>query len=60
MLRDGGALVVITPVVENTPEERRGIALDEDEIALLATGWQTVERLFTPGPTKGDPGQLSI
>ncbi|MEV6175583.1 class I SAM-dependent methyltransferase [Streptomyces sp. NPDC052015] len=35
-LRDGGALVVITPVAETTPEERRGIALDEDEIAVLA------------------------
>ncbi|MFE9137965.1 methyltransferase, FxLD system [Streptomyces sp. NPDC007355] len=48
-LRDGGALVVITPVVENTPEGRRGIALDEDEITLLATGWQTVERLDADG-----------
>ncbi|CAL9361177.1 Protein-L-isoaspartate O-methyltransferase [Streptomyces sp. enrichment culture] len=44
-LRDGGALVVITPVVENTPDERRGIALDEGEIALVAAGWRTVERL---------------
>lgn len=44
-LRPGGALVVITPVVEHTPEERRRIALDEDEIALLTEGWETVERL---------------
>ncbi|GHJ26830.1 hypothetical protein TPA0910_12630 [Streptomyces hygroscopicus subsp. sporocinereus] len=44
-LRPGGALVVITPVVEHTPEERRGIALDEDEIGLLTEGWETVERL---------------
>ncbi|MFF9624802.1 methyltransferase, FxLD system [Streptomyces griseosporeus] len=51
-LRDGGALVVITPVVQNTPEERRGIALDEDEIAVLAAGWETVERL--------DAGSLAI
>ncbi|MGW2033764.1 methyltransferase, FxLD system [Streptomyces sp. NPDC001811] len=43
-LRDGGALVVITPVVANTPEERRGIALDEDEIAVLVAGWETMER----------------
>ncbi|WP_327309639.1 methyltransferase, FxLD system (plasmid) [Streptomyces sp. NBC_01298] len=48
-LRDGGALVVITPVVENTPEERRGIALDEDEITLLGAGWETVERLDADG-----------
>ncbi|MFF3501520.1 methyltransferase, FxLD system [Streptomyces sp. NPDC003247] len=48
-LRDGGALVVITPVVENTPAERRGIALDEDEIALAAAGWETVERLDADG-----------
>ncbi len=40
-LRDGGALVVITPVAENTPEERRGIALDEDEIAQVSTGWRS-------------------
>ncbi|MFD8789617.1 methyltransferase, FxLD system [Streptomyces vinaceus] len=48
-LRDGSALVVITPVVENTPEERRGIALDEDEITLLCAGWETVERLDADG-----------
>ncbi|MFJ7969641.1 methyltransferase, FxLD system [Streptomyces sp. NPDC096324] len=48
-LRDGGALVVITPVVENTPKERRGIALDEDEITLLGANWETVERLDTNG-----------
>nr|WP_024127530.1 methyltransferase, FxLD system [Streptomyces sp. F12]AHE40293.1 Putative O-methyltransferase [Streptomyces sp. F12] len=48
-LRDGGALVVITPVAETTPEERRGIALDEDEIAALAAGWERVERLDADG-----------
>ncbi|MEU2226719.1 methyltransferase, FxLD system [Streptomyces sp. NPDC018347] len=48
-LRVGGALVVITPVAETTPEERRGIALDEDEIAVLASGWETVERLDADG-----------
>ncbi|GHG12323.1 methyltransferase, FxLD system [Streptomyces filamentosus] len=48
-LRDGGALVVITPVVETTPEERRGIALDDDEIALLSAGWKAVERLDADG-----------
>ncbi|MEV7839239.1 methyltransferase, FxLD system [Streptomyces albidoflavus] len=48
-LRDGGALVVITPVTATTPEERRAIALDEDEIAVLAAGWKTVERLDADG-----------
>ncbi|WP_079170888.1 methyltransferase, FxLD system [Streptomyces sp. CC53] len=48
-LRDGGALVVITPVVENTPEERREIALDDDEIDPLTAGWKTVERLDADG-----------
>ncbi|MGW2485614.1 methyltransferase, FxLD system [Streptomyces sp. NPDC001606] len=48
-LRDGGALVIITPVAANTPEERRGIALDEDEITVLAAGWETVERMDADG-----------
>ncbi|MEU9069870.1 MULTISPECIES: bifunctional class I SAM-dependent methyltransferase/NUDIX hydrolase [Streptomyces] len=48
-LRGGGTLVVITPVVGNTPAERRGIALDEDELTLLGAGWETVERLDADG-----------
>ncbi|MGW1127995.1 methyltransferase, FxLD system [Streptomyces sp. NPDC002526] len=48
-LRDGCALVVITPVVRTTPDERRGIALDEDEIALLGAAWESVERLDADG-----------
>ncbi|WP_369148970.1 methyltransferase [Streptomyces sp. R44] len=43
-LRPGGALVVITPVAEHTPEERRGTALDEDEIVLLTGHWERAER----------------
>ncbi|MFI9627316.1 class I SAM-dependent methyltransferase [Streptomyces sp. NPDC052042] len=43
-LRPGGALVVITPVVEHTPAQRRGVALDEDEIGLLTGGWERAER----------------
>ncbi|MER5889507.1 NUDIX hydrolase [Streptomyces sp. NPDC001941] len=43
-LRSDGALVIITPTAGNTPEERRGIALDEDEIALVRSGWETTER----------------
>ncbi|MFB7513180.1 class I SAM-dependent methyltransferase [Streptomyces sp. NPDC056144] len=48
-LRDGGALVVITPIADRTPEERRAIALDEDEITLLGAGWTTVKRLDADG-----------
>ncbi|MFD0378079.1 methyltransferase, FxLD system [Streptomyces sp. NPDC127112] len=48
-LRVGGALVVITPLADDTPEERRAIALDEGEIALLGGGWEAVERLDADG-----------
>ncbi|WP_342668121.1 methyltransferase domain-containing protein [Streptomyces violens] len=48
-LRPGGALVVITPVAANTPEERRRIALDEHEIDLLTEGWAQVERCDADG-----------
>ncbi|WP_199807792.1 methyltransferase, FxLD system [Streptomyces sp. NRRL S-350] len=48
-LRKGGALVVITPVVEDTPQERRAIALGEDEIALVTSGWETAQRLDADG-----------
>ncbi|MFE3738542.1 class I SAM-dependent methyltransferase [Streptomyces sp. NPDC059134] len=48
-LRAGGALVVITPVVENTPERRRNIALDEDELALLGEGFATAGRFDADG-----------
>ncbi|OKI00964.1 hypothetical protein A6A06_18940 [Streptomyces sp. CB02923] len=42
-LRQGGALVVITPTVTNTPDERRHIALDEDELEALADGFHSAE-----------------
>nr|WP_180218781.1 class I SAM-dependent methyltransferase [Streptomyces albus] len=48
-LRTGGAVVVITPVAANTPEERRNVALDEDEIELLAESWEEVERYDAEG-----------
>ncbi|CAM5605839.1 methyltransferase, FxLD system [Streptomyces diastaticus] len=48
-LCEGGALVVITPTVENTPSEQRDIALDEDELTLLGAGWATVKRLDAAG-----------
>ncbi|WP_406116327.1 methyltransferase, FxLD system [Streptomyces sp. NBC_01014] len=43
-LREGGALVIITPIVENTPDERRHIALDENELAALTDGFEHVEQ----------------
>ncbi|MEU3607976.1 class I SAM-dependent methyltransferase [Streptomyces sp. NPDC035033] len=43
-LRPGGAVVVITPVAAHTPPERRGIALDEDEIRVLAGPWEQADR----------------
>ncbi|MGW1107353.1 methyltransferase, FxLD system [Streptomyces sp. NPDC002540] len=48
-LRDGGALVIITPVVEHTPDERRHIALDEDELATLIDGFLDVDRFDAAG-----------
>ncbi|MET7496295.1 methyltransferase domain-containing protein [Streptomyces sp900116325] len=43
-LRPGGALVLITPLAADTPAERRGIALDEDELAGLQDRWAAAER----------------
>jgi protein-L-isoaspartate(D-aspartate) O-methyltransferase len=48
-LRPGGTVCVITPVAGTTPAGRRSIALDEDEIALLSTGWGTAERYDADG-----------
>ncbi|MFB6784788.1 hypothetical protein ACFCX0_48015 [Streptomyces sp. NPDC056352] len=48
-LRKDGALVVITPVAEHTPEERRHIALDEYELATLTDGFGHVERFNAEG-----------
>ncbi|MFJ9967172.1 methyltransferase, FxLD system [Streptomyces avermitilis] len=48
-LREGGALVIITPIVENTPEERRHIALDENELAALTDGFEDVEQFDAEG-----------
>ncbi|MFR9757117.1 class I SAM-dependent methyltransferase [Streptomyces sp. TR06-5] len=44
LLRPGGALVVVTPVAEYLPSERRHIALDTDEIARLSQGWGESEQ----------------
>ncbi|MFD8716862.1 methyltransferase, FxLD system [Streptomyces sp. NPDC059629] len=43
-LRPDGTLVVITPTITNVPEDRRDIALDEDELGLLCEGWRFAER----------------
>ncbi|MEV6566702.1 methyltransferase, FxLD system [Streptomyces kronopolitis] len=48
-LRAGGALVVTTPVAATTPQDRRHIALDEEEISLLTEGWSRVERCDAEG-----------
>ncbi|MER7980430.1 bifunctional class I SAM-dependent methyltransferase/NUDIX hydrolase [Streptomyces sp. NPDC095817] len=48
-LREGGALVIITPIVENTPQERRHIALDEGELQALTDGFEYAERLDAGG-----------
>lgn len=48
-LREGGALVVITPVTEHTPQERQHIALDKDELTLIADAFETAERFETDG-----------
>ncbi|MGW6154318.1 methyltransferase [Streptomyces sp. NPDC055144] len=48
-LRPGGALVVITPLAAETPAERRGIALDEDELRELGADWARVERTDVAG-----------
>lgn len=48
-LRKGGALVIITPVVENMPEDRRHIGLDEDELTTLTDGFPKAERFDSAG-----------
>jgi protein-L-isoaspartate(D-aspartate) O-methyltransferase len=48
-LREDGTLVVITPVAEHTPETRRHIALDEDELAALTDGFTKAERFDAEG-----------
>ncbi|NUS28903.1 MAG: NUDIX domain-containing protein [Streptomyces sp.] len=43
-LRPGGTLCVITPVPSAVPDDKRGIALDEEEIGLLSEGWKVADR----------------
>ncbi|MFE3645239.1 methyltransferase, FxLD system [Streptomyces sp. NPDC059169] len=48
-LREHGALVVVTPLAATTPIERRRIALDEDEVALLMSMWAQAQRFTANG-----------
>lgn len=48
-LRPGGAVVVVTPLDEHTPEERRDISLGEEEIGLLTAGWGRADRFDADG-----------
>nr|WP_277349317.1 methyltransferase, FxLD system [Streptomyces sp. N502] len=43
-LRRGGAVCVITPVAAALPDNKRDIALDDEEIDLLCAGWTVAER----------------
>ncbi|QKW17845.1 methyltransferase, FxLD system [Kitasatospora sp. NA04385] len=49
LLAPGGTLLITTPLTATTPAERRRIALDEDEIAALTSGWTDVRRLDADG-----------
>ncbi|WP_405893403.1 methyltransferase, FxLD system [Streptomyces sp. NBC_01527] len=44
-LREGGTVLVITPLAAHTSAEKRHIALDEDEITALTCGWTSVQRI---------------
>ncbi|MET9507766.1 methyltransferase [Streptomyces flavidovirens] len=71
-LRPGGALIVITPLAAETPAERRGTALNEDELSELHAGWPHVERTDADGlaflvlrrsrplPPAGPPGHQEV
>lgn len=43
-LRPGGALIVITPLASRTAPDRRRIALDDEEIAQLTSGWEHAQQ----------------
>ncbi|MFJ4689592.1 NUDIX domain-containing protein [Streptomyces sp. NPDC088789] len=43
-LRPDGTVCVITPFAAAVPDSKRGIALDEEEIGLLYSGWTVAER----------------
>jgi ASC-1-like (ASCH) protein/8-oxo-dGTP pyrophosphatase MutT (NUDIX family) len=43
-LRPGGTIVIITPRADGTPADRRRIALDENELTEVQTGWASTMR----------------
>ncbi|WP_328959041.1 bifunctional class I SAM-dependent methyltransferase/NUDIX hydrolase [Kitasatospora purpeofusca] len=43
-LREGGTLLIVTPVAATTPADRRRIAVDDREISALTSGWKEVRR----------------
>ncbi|MEV7157042.1 methyltransferase, FxLD system [Streptomyces misionensis] len=43
-LREGGTVLIITPLAAHTSTEKRHIALDEEEITALTCGWTSVQR----------------
>lgn len=48
-LRPGATVCIITPLASSVPADRRDIALDEDELALIAAGWESAQRFDTDG-----------
>ncbi|MFB0619531.1 NUDIX domain-containing protein [Streptomyces sp. AGS-58] len=48
-LRPGGALCVITWIADAVPEDKRAVALDEEEIGLLCAGWESAGRYDADG-----------
>ncbi|MFI6617777.1 NUDIX domain-containing protein [Streptomyces sp. NPDC050528] len=48
-LRPGGVVCVITPVAEETADDRRSIALDDEEIRALCGSWAPAERYDADG-----------
>ncbi|MFJ4697199.1 NUDIX domain-containing protein [Streptomyces sp. NPDC088768] len=49
LLREGGALVVLSPVPGRISEPMRHIALDDDELRVLAEGFEECERYDVDG-----------
>ncbi|MFI9788610.1 methyltransferase, FxLD system [Kitasatospora sp. NPDC051984] len=45
LLTPDGTLLITTPLADTTPAEKRHIALADDEIAALTSGWTDVQRV---------------
>ncbi|MEU8472693.1 methyltransferase domain-containing protein [Streptomyces sp. NPDC029006] len=48
-LREGGTVLIITPLAAHTSAKKRHIALDEEEITALTCGWKSVQRVAAGG-----------